>query len=79
MMLKEGEKLRAMWFEAFGVSWKLGRVTLRDGKAVRCGHRHRSINTANRCAIRMKKDRPGNCQTYRASEMIEVVIKKKKA
>jgi hypothetical protein len=59
------------YFVACGESWG-GILTKRDGRTVTCGHRHRTEKTAERCAARMRKTRPGNCQTYRVSEIHSV-------
>lgn len=56
--------IRWDYWQVRGQSWK-GRTTYRDGKQVTCGHEHRSAGACARCLLKMKRDRPGNCRTYR--------------
>ncbi len=58
-----------------GVSWK-GRTVLRDGRPVICGHRHRSKAAAGPCVKRMRRERPGKCQDYRAVNLFWLAIGK---
>jgi hypothetical protein len=61
------------YFQVTGCSWA-GKTTRRDGKAVTCGHKHRSRKTAEPCERRMRETRPGNCQDYRAQEIVVVAV-----
>jgi hypothetical protein len=62
---------KAFW-EVVGCSWA-GKTTKRNGKAVTCGHRHKTQSATKPCVAKMRKSKPGNCQDYRA---VEVVYKK---
>lgn len=59
--------VRRYW-SVLGCSWR-GHYTKRDGKLVRCGHKHRTEAAAKRCRDKMRKTKPGNCQDYRAVEI----------
>ena len=72
-----GEEFIGDYWEAVGCSWR-GNQTKRDGKRVSCGHKHRSEQAAEKCVQKMKKTRPGNCQTYRANHYYLVMRRKKK-
>ena len=52
-----------------GCSWH-GNLTKRDKKTVNCGHKHKTWQAASKCISKMRKERPGNCQDYRAFEFI---------
>ena len=76
-MAANDEYLGSHW-EASGCSWA-GRTTKRDGKAVRCGHKHRTAAAAEKCVKKMRKERPGNCQNYRTMQifLVKRTIKRK--
>lgn len=57
------------YWEVVGCSWA-GRTTKREGKRITCGHKHKSYETAKPCVAKMRKARPGNCQTYQAIEIV---------
>jgi len=57
------------YFLARGCSWA-GNITRRDGKSVSCSHKHKTRAAASRCAKSMRLKRPGNCQDYRAFEIV---------
>jgi hypothetical protein len=63
--------------EAFGCSWQ-GKTTLRDGHPIRCGHKHRTWQAAEKCAKKMRKNRPGKCQDYRSFLIVYRAMRKKK-
>ncbi len=56
--------LTQAWYEVYGLSWK-GNITKRDGKSVRCGHKHTTWEEAVPCRQQMEKEKPGKCQQYR--------------
>lgn len=53
------------YWEVQGQSWAMN-PTKRDGKRIKCGHHHKSREGCERCLTKMKKERPGKCQQYRA-------------
>jgi hypothetical protein len=63
-------KTKFYWFAA-GCSWA-GKLTKRDGRLVRCTHKHRSAAGAAPCVKRLRELKVGNCQNYRAVEIMLV-------
>lgn len=51
-----------------GVSWR-GNVTKRDGRSIACGHKHESPSQCRNCLVRLRTERPGNCQDYRIARI----------
>lgn len=56
------------YWQVCGLSWK-GNYIKRDGKRVTCGHEHKSAEACNKCLAKMKKEKPGNCPTYRVQHI----------
>lgn len=46
-----------------------GKHMKRDGKFITCGHRHKSEKACEKCLKRLRKERPGKCQTYRIAHV----------
>jgi hypothetical protein len=67
------------FWEVFGCSRRRQNLTKRDGKHIRCGHRHATEADAAPCLERMRAERPGNCQDYRAVELWVEIRKRKVA
>jgi hypothetical protein len=51
------------YWEVQGQSHR-GRLIKRDGKAIKCGHEHKSKEACQKCLDKMKKEKHGNCQYY---------------
>lgn len=75
--LAAGAIRRKTFWQVVGSSWK-GNTSKRDGNIVSCGHKHKSEAGCRKCLETMKRDRPGKCQTYRASHFTLLVFKKAK-
>jgi len=73
-LMKPGEVFVRDFWVAQGCSWK-GRTTKRNGKTVSCGHKHRSREAALKCAKKMRKEKPGNCQDYRPQHIFMTATK----
>jgi hypothetical protein len=73
--LKRAEKVVHYWHVS-GCSRRKGRTTLRDGKAVTCGHQHQTEEECQPCVKKMRQEKPGNCQDYRPAQMTMMVMKK---
>jgi hypothetical protein len=65
------------YWEVQGVSW-WGNVTKRNGKRITCGHKHNSFENCAKCVKKMKAERPGKCQTYRATNVTGYYVMYKK-
>lgn len=65
------------WWEVQGCSWK-GNIVKRDGKPVRCGHRHKTERDCEKCIKKMRAERPGHCQNYRSFHIIALIFRKER-
>lgn len=76
-VMKPGEIFVKSFWLAQGQSWK-GNAVKRDGKRVECGHEHRTEMAAIKCAIKMWRHKPGNCQRYGVVQIFRTMIRKHK-